>query len=272
MSEFGKVWRYPLERQHLVNNPIIHGGTDHDIQRRMFQEAAISTGIIAEYYACTFDTSDFYNDPNLEWALGATLPCIFDQQPTVKILKQFGWFTEDEERPTLLYLPMYKDWTVKELLDPRENSIVRIHYFGQNIPAAFRIVEKRLDSVYGIYWVCKLAPERVNDFYLIQDHGNHFLKRKQRISDVNDASSHVPVTGDNDEEDRTYEHDDYSSNILTANNTVDDYWDQIMSGNTENSTDFYNPNELSDFVTQTDKEHSVFPDDSYRRKNRWKNG
>jgi len=234
--EYDRNWRYDMQRQHVVNNPIIFND-DIDIQRRMFWEAAISTGITVDFYNCCSDISDFYQDPNLKWEKPVLLPVIFDDHPKVKILKDYGWFTEDEEdRPQLVYLPMYKDWTTKELLKLNDNSLIRVHYFGQNFASEFRITDKRMDSLYGVYWVCKLAPERINVFNFIDEHGEHFLKRARR--DEPDK-----MVGDK----RVYENDQYVKNIIESDNE-DTYYDMIMNGKDENTVDKYKYDEDIDVV------------------------
>lgn len=238
-KEFDKTYRWPIERQHQVNNPYIWRH-DLDHLRRQFWEAAQSTSLTVDYYACISDKDDWNNDPNVRWAEPILLPVIFDDSPRVKILKNFGFYSEDDERPTLLYLPMYIDWMTKDLLDVRENSLIRVHYFGQNIPAEFRITDKRMDSVYGIFWVCKLAPERFNQFYLVQEHGRHFLKLGRRDSDV--RCEHEYMDEGKDKDTRTFEHDDYTENMRTPGFSADDYFDKIMDSETENTVDFYTKN------------------------------
>ena len=239
IDEYGKSWRYDLERQHDVSNPIIFN-TDIDLQRRMFWEAATSTGILVDFYNCTKDESDFNNDPNLEWEKPIVLPVIFDDHPKVKIIRELGWYTEDDERPTLVYLPMYRDWETKELLDLRDNSLMRIYYYGQKQGSDFRVTSKKLDSLYGVYWVCKLAPERLNDFYIIENRGEHFLKRKRR--EYFKCNDNI-----NNSEPQVFEHDEYIQNIEMNRQSADDYWEQIMYGETENTAvNFYDYNENTD--------------------------
>lgn len=230
-QEYGKIWRYPVERQHVVNNPVIFNH-DIDIQRRMFWEAAESTGIIVEFYNCMYDNSDFNNDPNCLWEDKIILPVIFDDHPKVKVIKELGWFTEDDERPMLVYIPMYRDWTTKELLHLREQSLIRVFYYGNEIPSEFRITDKKMDSLYGVHWVCKLAPERFNRFCFIQENGRHFLKLKER---------HDESTGEEGgykDGYQNYDHDSYINNIAREH-PFDDYFDDIMNGDSENTVDFY---------------------------------
>ena len=246
-QEFDKQWRYPIERQHYVNQPIIQRN-DIDLQRRMFWESAVSTGIIADYYRCGSDEADFYNDPNCLWEAPIYLPIQFDDVPKVKILKQWGWYTEDDEKPTLAYLPMYSDWTTKELLDVRENSLLRIHYFGQDLPAEFRITDKKMDSIYGVHWICKLAPERFNQFYMIQEHGTHFLKKKVRLDSEQHGSINPPPDDGSPGDARVYEHDDMPAGQALTDRRPDDYWAMVMGEDTENNVDFYNEYQNSDKI------------------------
>ena len=143
-DEYGKDWRYQLERQHSVNNPIIVN-EDIELQRRMFWESALHTGITVDFYNCRYEKQDFNQDLNLMWDDAIRLPVIFDDAPKVKVLKNLGWYTEDDERPELVYLPMYKDWMTKELLDVKENSIIRLYYFGGITTADFRVTDKKYE-------------------------------------------------------------------------------------------------------------------------------
>ena len=229
-EENGKVWRYPIERQHDVSNPIIFS-SDIDLQRRMFYEAAVSTGVMVDFYRCMSDVRDFNNDPNCMWEDCISLPVIFDDAPKVKVLKELGWFSEDDERPMLVYLPMYKNWSTKELLDVRENSLMRVHFFDQPIPAEFRVMDKKMDSIYGVHWVCKLAPERLDQFYLVNDSGRHFLKKQKRYFD--EADNTVMT-----EEDRRVEHSEFMDTHI-LDDTRDDYYDMIMGSDSENNNVFF---------------------------------
>lgn len=217
-DEYGKDWRYQLERQHSVNNPIIVN-EDIELQRRMFWESALHTGITVDFYNCVYEKQDFNQDLNLMWDDAIRLPVIFDDAPKVKVLKNLGWYTEDDERPELVYLPMYKDWMTKELLDVKENSIIRLYYFGGITTADFRVTDKKLDSVYGVYWVCKLAPERMNDFIMIELNGEHFLKRSEVRPRHTEYMSKQLEDGyssdyENTSDYRTYEHDSYINQIV----------------------------------------------------------
>lgn len=247
MEEHGRTWRYPLERQHVVKNPIIFNH-DIDLQRRMFWEAAQSTGVLVDFYNCVSDKSDFNNDPNIKWDDRVILPVIFDDAPKVKIIKELGWYTEDDERPMLAYLPIYKDWTTKELLRLHEQSLMRIYYYGQSIPSEFRVMDKRLDSIYGVYWICKLAPERLDKFVLVEESGRHFLKL--------DIRNEEKDTDYDKGTDNRYEHDEDAANIL-YDNTSDGYFDEIMNGESENTTDFYKSEDNEDDVIQKKNRDSL---------------
>lgn len=211
----------------------------------MFIEAATSTGIIVDFYRCVTDRNDFNNDPNCIWEDAIHLPVILDDAPKVKVLKDLGWFSEDDERPTLVYLPMYKDWTTKELLDVSENSLLRIHYFAQPVPAEFRIMDKKMDSIYGVHWVCKLAPERLDHFYVVNEKGRHFLKLKKRYFD---EANNTTMT----EEDRRVEHGEFMDTQM-LDNTSDDYFDLIMNGDSENNNIFFRDKGSIDPIKRKDE-------------------
>lgn len=253
-EEYGKEWRYSLERQHSVHNPVIIN-EDIELQRRMFWESALHTGITVDFYNCKFEQQDFNQDLNLMWDDAIRLPVIFDDAPKVKVLKNLGWYTEDDERPELVYLPMYKDWMTKELLDVKENSIIRLYYFGGISTADFRVTDKKMDSVYGVYWVCKLAPERMNDFTMIELNGEHFLKRSEVRSRHTEYMDKQISDGYNPDYDkssdfRDYEHSSYVNQIVD-NDEDEGLVDNLNYSNTENNNVGYTDREDNDSTTFT---------------------
>lgn len=253
-EEYGKEWRYSLERQHSVHNPVIIN-EDIELQRRMFWESALHTGITVDFYNCKFEQQDFNQDLNLMWDDAIRLPVIFDDAPKVKVLKNLGWYTEDDERPELVYLPMYKDWMTKELLDVKENSIIRLYYFGGISTADFRVTDKKMDSIYGVYWVCKLAPERMNDFTMIELNGEHFLKRSEVRSRHTEYMDKQISDGYNPEYDkssdfRNYEHSSYVNQIVD-NDEDDGLADNLNYSSTENNNVGYTDKESNENTTFT---------------------
>ena len=100
-----------------------------------------------------------------------------------------------------------------------DSPLIKVHYFGSTSPSEFRITEKKMDSVYGMYWVCKLAPERLEDFYTITEDGTHYLKRS---SNRDRAWEHK--INDTDEDNRIYNHGDYEKNVSGG----DDYSSLVM--------------------------------------------
>lgn len=253
-EEYGKEWRYSLERQHSVHNPVIIN-EDIELQRRMFWESALHTGITVDFYNCKFEQQDFNQDLNLMWEDAIRLPVIFDDAPKVKVLKNLGWYTEDDERPELVYLPMYKDWMTKELLDVKENSIIRLYYFGGINTADFRVTDKKMDSVYGVYWVCKLAPERMNDFTMIELNGEHFLKRSEVRSRHTEYMDKQISDGYNPDYDkssdfRNYEHSSYVNQIVD-NDEDDGLADNLNYSSTENNNVGYTDKESNENTTFT---------------------
>jgi hypothetical protein len=253
-EEYGKEWRYSLERQHSVHNPVIIN-EDIELQRRMFWESALHTGITVDFYNCKFEQQDFNQDLKLMWDDAIRLPVIFDDAPKVKVLKNLGWYTEDDERPELVYLPMYKDWMTKELLDVKENSIIRLYYFGGISTADFRVTDKKMDSVYGVYWVCKLAPERMNDFTMIELNGEHFLKRSEVRSRHTEYMDKQISDGYNPDYDkssdfRNYEHSSYVNQIVD-NDEDDGLADNLNYSSTENNNVGYTDKESNENTTFT---------------------
>lgn len=218
--EQDKDWRYQLESQHLSGNPIIFG-KDIDLVRRMAFESFMSMGITVEYYRCWYDKKDFYQDPDCKWDDRILMHAVFEDNPRIKVLKDLGWYNEDEEiRSPIIYLPLYKDWRSKEVFDIKDNSLIKVHYFGQESPSEFRITEKKMDSVYGVNWICRLAPERLEDFFTITDNGTHYLKRKKPGDRIPETCDHD--ANDTHEDGRIYQHGDYEKNVS------DDYSSLIM--------------------------------------------
>jgi hypothetical protein len=98
------------------------------------------------------------------------------------MLKDLGWYNEDDEiRPLIIYLPIYRNQE-RDLLNVRENCIVEILYFGVNKTGKFRVTAKRLDSLYGNYWVCKCVPERTISFIDNYDDGFHYLSVNKEVA------------------------------------------------------------------------------------------
>ena len=216
-------WRYPIEPQHIVEGPRSFN-SDISLVRRMTWEAMSQVGITITFYRCSYDVSDFYQDPACSWDSGIPLNAIFEDNPKVKLLKDLGWYNEDEEiRAPIIYLPMYSNWVTKEILDVKANSLVEIHYFGQATPAKFRITERKMDSVYGCYYVCKLAPERMDNFELVLKEGLYYLKkddtRPEVCADVVQAREDATVEGFEPDK-RVYNHsaiDDYANTVMGDN-------------------------------------------------------
>lgn len=217
---------------------------DIDLQRRIFIDACRNNGYKVEYFEAEKEERDIYYDPVVSrWKQSIILPCIFDDSKNIKILKNLGWFAADQEiQPSILYLPMYKQWETKEILDLQDQSLFRISYFGQNYPADFRLSEKKMDSVYGVYWICKLAPEHLDNFYYVTDHGSHYLKRKK---DDSTKCDHKKIEGNQDDK-RIYQNKDleaylfgkkgeevsdqrpYSGDIITSSNHEEKTYSQLI--------------------------------------------
>jgi hypothetical protein len=170
-------------------------GRDSDIVRRMFLEATQTVGCTAVFHELKSATSDLYNDPDTLYYPPVVLDILLDENPKVKMLKDLGWYNEDEEiRPLLIYLPIYKNQD-KDLLNVRENCLIEVVYMGVNTRSTFRISSKRLDSIYGNYWVCKCVPERRISFIYDPSDGHEFLTTGRIITvsdDITVAESSDP--------------------------------------------------------------------------------
>jgi hypothetical protein len=174
-------WNYKLEDQNVVRQKNLFR-VDVSLQRRIFWDACTHSGYKVEYFEPIEEHRDLYQDPTVEsWKASVIVPCILDEHPKVKVLKEFGWFSEgdSELQAQLIYVPMYSNWETKEIFHVKDQSIFRMTYFGQNYPSDFRLTDKRMDSVYGNYWILKVSPEHMDNFYYVTDHGSHYLKRKK---------------------------------------------------------------------------------------------
>lgn len=185
------------------------------LQRRIVWDALCHSGITCEYYPCLEDNRDLYNDPTCTWGKKILVETAFEDNPKIKVLKDLGWYNEDEEiRSPIMYLPMYKNWETEELLIVKNNSLVRVKYFGREDPVEFRITETRMDSVYGLYWVCKLAPEKIRLFETELKNGSYYLKRDDtRVGEnltLNCGHENIPKSSAENPL------DDYSSMIMGA--------------------------------------------------------
>ena len=184
---------------------------DIDLQRRIFIDGALHSGYKVEYFATREEIRDGYYDPITTWEESVILPCFFEDFPKPKILKSYGWFQADQETQSqLLYLPMYRNWETKEILDIKDQSLFRVTYFGQNTPADFRLVEKRFDSFYGVYQICRLAPEHLDNFYYVTDHGSHYLKRKKDSK----SSEHESHKEETKKDRRIYQNEDIETYLF----------------------------------------------------------
>lgn len=220
-NSLDRDWSYSIESQHTVANTRVIG-RDIDLMRRIVWEAMMGVGITVRYFKCRSSQSDFYQDPDCQWDDAINVDAIFEDNPKIKLLKELGWYHEDDERLQLIYLPIYRNWVEKEVFDVKENSLIQVHYFGQTEPAEFRITERKLDSVYGCYYICKLAPERLNNFVMIQQDGSSYLKRRDRPDDcshVIESNEAVALNGGVAEDKRVFVHTDY-----------DDYAGSVMGG------------------------------------------
>ncbi len=154
---------------------------DSDIVRKIFLEASEAVGCTAIYREVKLTTKDLYNDPTNHYEDPIVLEVLFDENPKVKVMKSYGWYNEDEEiRPLLIYLPIYKN-IHRELLNVMEESIIEIVYAGVEKRALFKISAKRLDSLFGNYWICKCVPERRVCFHYNPEDGFEFLGVNKNI-------------------------------------------------------------------------------------------
>jgi hypothetical protein len=169
-------------------------GKDSDIVRRMFLQASQAVGCTAIYHELVNVEEDLYNDPTTKYFPPVTLEVLFDENPKVKMLREFGWYNEDDEiRPLLVYLPIYKNHQ-KDLLNVQEHTLIELVYMGVSKTAWFRITAKRLDSLFGNYWICKCAPERRIEFIKDPTDGYFYLSVNRTINTMDSSSTSSEIT------------------------------------------------------------------------------
>lgn len=201
-------YNYKIGDQNIIKAPNLWN-LDLEVPRRQMLESARMAGTRCAYFQVDEIYRDLYQDPIVRWKDSILIDCIFDDSPKVRTLKDVGWFSDDEEeRPPLLYLPMYKNWVSKEIFPVIEESLVRVFYFGQPYPTDFRITNKKMDSLYGVYWLCKLAPEHLDNFYYITEHGSHYLKRRDREDQY--KCDHSEGEEPSKIDDRVYQNEDFN--------------------------------------------------------------
>ena len=130
-----------------------------------------------------------------------------------------------------------------------------LYYFGGINTADFRVTDKKMDSVYGVYWVCKLAPERMNDFTMIELNGEHFLKRSEVRSRHTEYMDKQISDGYNPDYDkssdfRNYEHSSYVNQIVD-NGEDGGLADNLNYSSTENNNVGYTDKESNENTTFT---------------------
>ena len=225
-------WEHVGDQNLIKQNNLFR--SDVDLQRRIFIDACLHSGFKVEYFEAVKEKRDIYQDPVTEWKQSAILPCIIDEHPKIQLLKSYGWYEADQEiQGQILYLSIYRNWETKEILDLQDQSLFRIHYFGQNFPSDFRLVSKRMDSVYGVYWICRIAPEHLDNFYYVTDHGTHFLKKK---SD-NTVNCEHKEKEDTSIDKRVYQHEDLEAYLFGKEGlpAIDNmpYKDEVNNGTRE---------------------------------------
>lgn len=203
-----------MDRDIRVNDKDLR---DIKLQRRVVWDAFCHSGISCDYYPCLEDNKDLYNDPTCVWGDKISVDVTFDDNPKIKVLKDLGWYNEDEEiRSPILYMPIYENYEEETLLTVKNNSLVRVNYFGRNEPAEFRITETRMDSIYGIHWICKLAPEKIRLFETELKNGSYYLKRNEDTSASNELSLGCSHEEEIPSSSATNPLDDYNSMIMGA--------------------------------------------------------
>jgi len=208
-------------------------GQDSDIVRRMFWESSKAVGSTAIYHELAEVRKDIYNDPTTKYCAPIVLEVLFDENPKVKMLRDFGWFNEDEEiRPLIVYLPIYRD-DQRNLLNVQEHALLELVYMGVNKTAWFRITAKRLDSLYGNYWICKCAPERKIVFIHNPKDGYDYLSLDRDVSIKEDVKVKEDIKEENYVQDIGYVEDLEEAGIVSGSN---DEFDGFFNSNIDSNS------------------------------------
>lgn len=176
---------------------------DYELLRRIVWDSLCHSGVTANYFPCVTNNPDLYNDPNCQWNGPIHIDVGFEEHPKVKVLKDYGWYSEDEEiRPMLVYLPVcyYDSQGNRQMFPMKTNSLIQIHYFGRIKPAEFRITAYQMDSVYGLYYIGKLAPERIALIETELKDGSYYLRRETDQTKILDTECEHSGIGKEGEE------------------------------------------------------------------------
>lgn len=133
-----------------------------DLLRLQFKEGTEHTGVKAKYYEVLTEEKNIYNDYLVRYKKAIELYVIPDESPKINVLKSLGWYVEEDEfKPFLVYFSLWAGET-DYVLNVIENSLIEFNLLGGvNGNAKFLISKKQMDSLYGVYWVCKCVPYRV---------------------------------------------------------------------------------------------------------------
>lgn len=146
-------------------------------QRLQFQETLNVHGIGVEYYPSKRknpeDIFDFYNDirdHDVAYKDKFNIRILFESVPSVRTLRNLGWYIEDEELPYIAYIPTeYIDTdeeteTVVKVLPVVDDKITLIDNTTDFNPTRSErnyLIKDMVSQGYPntIYYIAKLVPE-----------------------------------------------------------------------------------------------------------------
>lgn len=150
--------------------------SDAQLLRNFFKEAAKLRGIQVKYqYPIDMTFSKYAEEDPRGYSEPQILDIMFEENPSIKTLKRYGWITETaDDLPLMAHLPYD---TFKLSKGCRINITSPLHEDGR----LFVVTEIKTSLEYPEAWACKLAPvfnikpnpqeieekiEKTNDNYL----------------------------------------------------------------------------------------------------------
>lgn len=133
-------------------------GDDSMILRDMFKECCKLRGFTVDYLFPVSEDVSIYGQIFPDFSSIIELDIMFETNPKIKTLKNYGWVSEDKnEKPYIAYLP----YDTKNL---QTKARIRINPIGGNKAGRwFEITDITEAIEYPMAYACKLAPLFIND-------------------------------------------------------------------------------------------------------------
>lgn len=132
--------------------------TEYDLYVEMLTEAVKLRGLDAFLYQTASVGKDLYRDPSIEYIDPVSVCVMFEDNPK-PILKKYGWFTEDEDLPYIVYM-VSKDTNFNPVVVQEHCKLSLISTLGMQDIKDFTITNVRGSFINPLYWTCKLVPIR----------------------------------------------------------------------------------------------------------------